>query len=131
MHSLNIIIMIILAACLLPYLFTVIARISSGYHPKVHGNPREFLARAQGLAARANAAQQNSFEGLPLFIAAVLMADYLIVPDFFVIVLGAAYLVLRLVYGLCYLANLQTLRSIVWILATLCPVTLLIICMRF
>ncbi|MCH4247671.1 MAPEG family protein [Acinetobacter populi] len=130
MHSLNIIIMIILAACLLPYIFTVIARMSAGYNPKLHDNPRTFLENATGLAARANAVQKNSFEGLPLFIAAMLMADYLVVPDYLVILLGIAYLFFRVIYGLCYLANLSRLRSVFWLLATLCPILLLILCIK-
>lgn len=131
MHSLNIIIMIILVACLLPYIFTFIAKVGSGYKANIHGNPRDFLNnQATGLAARANAAQQNSFEGLPLFIAAMLMADYLVVRDEFVILLGGAYIVLRVIYGICYLANLSSLRSIIWSLATLCPIVLLLLCIK-
>lgn len=129
MHSLNIIITIILIACLLPYVFAIIARKSSGYDVKLHDNPRVFVNQATGLAARANAVQQNSFEGLPLFIAAILMADYLVIPDHFVIRLGVAYLVFRVLYGISYLANVQTLRSIFWLLSILCPITLLLICM--
>lgn len=128
MHSLNIIITIILIACLLPYVFAIIARKSSGYDAKLHDNPRVFVNQSTGLAARANAVQQNSFEGLPLFIAAMLMADYLVIPDHFVIRLGIAYLILRVCYGGCYLANLHALRSIFWMLSMLCPITLLLIC---
>ena len=130
MHSLNMTIIIILVACFLPYIFSTIARLSSGYSAKKHGHPREYMNQATGLAARANAAQQNSFEGLPLFLAAMLLADYLVVRDSFVILLGAAYIVLRIVYGICYLANWGSLRSVVWLLATACPVLLLILCMK-
>lgn len=130
MHSLNMVIIIILVACFLPYIFSMIARISSGYNTKLHANPREHVNQATGLAARANAIQQNSFEGLPLFIAAILMADYLVVPDVFTIRLGIAYLVLRLIYAMCYLADLKNMRSIFWLLSTLCPVILLLICIR-
>lgn len=130
MHSMNIIILIIIAACLLPYVFTFIAKFSAGYKEKIHGTPREFLQQTTGLAARANAVQQNSFEGLPLFIAAMLLSDYLVVRDEFVILLGAAYLFFRVIYGICYLYNLVPLRSIIWGLATLCPILLLILCMK-
>ncbi len=130
MHSLKIIIMIILAACFLPYVFSTIARISSGYQAKQHGNLRDYLAQSTGLAARANAVQQNSFEGLPLFLTAVLVADYLVVPATYIIILGIAYLVLRVIYGICYLANWSNMRSIIWLLATLCPVALLVLCIK-
>ncbi len=57
------------------------------------------------MAARANAVQQNSFESLPLFIAAVLMAEYMVIPQVVVMMFGIAYIVLRIIYGICYLAN--------------------------
>src|SRR6218665_783290 len=43
-------------------------------------DPRAWLARQQGWQARANAAQANSFEALPLFIAGVLVAQQLQAP---------------------------------------------------
>ena len=62
------IIYIILAACLLPYVFTGIAKMAGGFKARDNQNPREFLAQTKGVAARANAAQQNSFESLPLLL---------------------------------------------------------------
>lgn len=124
------VIYLILIACLLPYLFTVIAKLAGGFKGKDNQNPRKFLAQSTGLAARANAVQQNSFESLPLFIAAVLMAEYMVVPQYLVMMLGIAYLVLRVIYGICYLCNLATLRSIVWLLSMLCPILLLLFIIR-
>ncbi len=130
MHGISGIIYIILAACLLPYVFTGIAKMASGFKARDNQNPREFLAQTKGVAARANAAQQNSFESLPLFIAAVLMAEYMVVPQGIIMTLGLAYLVLRVIYGICYLANLAMLRSIIWCLSLLCPIFLLIITIK-
>ena len=130
MQSISGIIYIILIACLLPYSFTIIAKWSAGFKNKDNENPRAFLNQAMGLAARANAAQQNSFEGLPLFIAAILIAEYMVIPQFIVMTFGIAYLVLRVLYGLCYLANWATLRSIIWLLSLLCPITLLLLVIR-
>lgn len=130
MQSINGIIYLILAACLLPYVFTIIAKLSSGFKAKDNQNPREFLAQATGVAARANAAQQNSFESLPLFIAAILMAEYMVLPQSITMTFGIAYLVLRVLYGVCYLANWATLRSIIWLLSLLCPISLLILVIR-
>lgn len=130
MQSINGIIYLILAACLLPYAFTIIAKLSSGFKAKDNQNPREFLAQATGVAARANAAQQNSFESLPLFIAAILMAEYMVLPQSITMTFGIAYLVLRVLYGVCYLANWATLRSIIWLLSLLCPISLLILVIR-
>lgn len=130
MQSINGVIYLILVACLLPYVFTIIAKQVAGFKAKDNQNPRAFLDQATGLAARARAVEQNSFEGLPLFIAAILIAEYMVVPQFLVMTLGIAYLVLRVLYGICYLANWATLRSIIWILSLLCPIFLLIIVMK-
>ena len=114
MYGIDGIIYLILIACLMPYVFTIIAKIAAGFNVKDNQNPREFLAKSKGLAARANAAQQNSFEGLPLFIASILMAEYMVISQVIIMMLGGAYIVLRAIYGICYLLNLSTLRSIIW-----------------
>lgn len=130
MHSISGVIYLILAACLLPYVFTLIAKKSAGFSAKDNQNPREFLAKSTGLSSRANAVQQNSFESLPLFIAAILMAEYMVVPQAVIMTFGIAYIVLRIVYGICYLANWATLRSIVWTLSLLCPICLLLLVIK-
>ena len=130
MHSISGVIYLILTACLLPYVFTLIAKKSAGFRAKDNQNPRAFLEKSTGLASRANAAQQNSFESLPLFIASILMAEYMVVPQSLVMTFGIAYLVFRVIYGICYLANWSTLRSIVWLLSLLCPITLLLLIIK-
>ena len=91
MHGISSIIYIILVACLLPYAFTVIAKFTGGFQPVDNQNPRDFLANTKGIAARANAVQQNSFESLPLFLTAILMAEYMVVPEYFILRLGCIY----------------------------------------
>lgn len=130
MQSISGIVYLILIACLLPYLFAVIAKMAGGFKSEDNQNPRAFLANTTGLAARANAAQQNSFESLPLFIAAILLAEYMVIPQFIIMTFGIAYLVFRLLYGLCYMANWATLRSIVWLLSLLCPICLLLLVIK-
>ena len=130
MHSISGVIYLILAACLLPYVFTLIAKKSAGFRAKDNQNPRAFLEQSTGLASRANAAQQNSFESLPLFIASILMAEYMVVSQSLVMTFGIAYLVFRVIYGICYLANWSTLRSIVWLLSLLCPISLLLLIIK-
>ncbi len=130
MQSISGIVYLIIIACLLPYVFTVVAKMAGGFKSEDNQNPREFLAKATGLAARANAVQQNSFESLPLFVAAVLMAEYMVIPQVVVMMFGIAYIVLRIAYGICYLANWATLRSIVWILSLLCPICILLMVIK-
>ena len=130
MQSISGIIYLILIACLLPYVFTIIAKKAAGFKARDNQNPREFLGKITGLAARAHAVQQNSFESLPLFIAAILMAEYMVVQQPVIMTFGMAYIVFRMMYGICYLANWATLRSIVWLLSLLCPICLLILVIK-
>lgn len=130
MQSISGIVYLIIIACLLPYVFTVVAKMAGGFKREDNQNPREFLAKTTGLAARAHAVQQNSFESLPLFIAAVLMAEYMVIPQVVVMMFGIAYIVLRIIYGICYLANWATLRSIVWMLSLLCPICILLMVIK-
>ena len=130
MQSISGIVYLIIIACLLPYVFAVIAKMAGGCKREDNQNPREFLAKTTGLAARANAVQQNSFESLPLFIGAVLMAEYMVIPQVVVMMFGIAYIVLRIIYGICYLANWATLRSIVWMLSLLCPICILLMVIK-
>lgn len=120
------IVYLILIACLLPYVFAILAKVIGGFKAEDNQNPRAFLAKTTGLAARANAVQQNSFESLPLFIAAILLAEYMVIPQVFTMTLGIAYIVLRILYGICYLANWSTLRSVIWLLSMACPIWLLV-----
>ena len=130
MQSISGIVYLIIIACLLPYVFAVVAKMAGGFKREDNQNPREFLAKTTGLAARANAVQQNSFESLPLFIAAVLMAEYMVIPQVVVMMFGIAYIVLRIIYGICYLANWATLRSIIWMLSLLCPICILLMVIK-
>ena len=61
-------------AIFLPLFCAVYAKKASGFTVADNRNPREFLAKAEGTAARANAAQQNSYEVFPAFAAAVIIA---------------------------------------------------------
>jgi len=77
-------------------------------------NPRAWLARQTDWRARANAAQANSFEALPFFIGAVVIAHQLGADQARVDLLAVLYLLLRVLYILMYLANQANIRSLVW-----------------
>lgn len=65
----------VLAAIMLPYLATIWAKASAGnFTAQDNHDPRAFLATVQGVAKRANNAQQNGFEVTPAFAAAVIIA---------------------------------------------------------
>lgn len=114
-----------LVASVLPFVFALLAKITGGFDfKKDNANPRAFLAQATGVSARLNAAQQNSFESLPIFLAAVLVAMYCFVPQYIVNALAWLYVLLRLVYGAAYALNMATFRSLIWGLSLLCCVWL-------
>ena len=119
----------ILLACLLPIACAGIAkwrgfgksRREGGYD---NHDPRQWLARQQGFQARANAAQLNSFEALPVFIAGVLIAQRLNAPQGTVDALAVAFVLCRLGYIGAYLADKANLRSALWMAGLGCCVAL-------
>jgi uncharacterized MAPEG superfamily protein len=90
-------------------------------------DPRAWLARQEGWRARANAAQANSFEGLPFFIAAVIIAHQLGARQSLLDLLAFAYVMLRLVYIALYVGGAGTARSAVWALGLLVNIAILFI----
>lgn len=82
-----------------------------------NGQPRAWLARQTDWRSRANAAQANSFEALPFFMGAVIIAHQLGANQLRLDVLAFVYIVLRLFYIMMYVAGLSTPRSIAWALA--------------
>lgn len=113
-----------MVACLLPLVFAMLAKIVGGFRRADNTNPRAFLAQTTGMAARLNAAQANSFEGLPIFLAAVLVAMYCFVPQNVINVLSWLYVLLRIGYGMAYALDLSVLRSVLWFLGLLCCLVL-------
>lgn len=77
-------------------------------------NPREWLAKQTGAAARANAAQANSWEALIVFAAGVLSAQVQEGPPGTIDTLALVFVIARVIYIGLYVADLASLRSIVW-----------------
>jgi uncharacterized MAPEG superfamily protein len=119
----------VLAAVLLPYVCAYLAKSQGfGRSPKEGGydnrDPRGWLARQDGWQARANAAQANSFEALPFFIGAVIIAHQLGAPQTRLDILAVLFVTLRLIYIAMYVAGLPTVRSAIWALAFLANVAI-------
>ena len=79
-----------------------------------NSNPRGFAASQEGWRARAVAAQNNSFEALPLFVFAVLAAQMAGLDQVRTDQLAMAFIGVRIVYTGLYLANVAALRTVVW-----------------
>lgn len=89
--------------------------------------PRSWLGRQSGWRARANAAQANSFEALPFFIGAVIIAHQMGSLQVRVDMLALVFVMLRLMYILLYLADQANARSVVWTLALVTNLSLLFV----
>lgn len=104
----------VLVAALLPVLTTGLAKVGAAYD---NARPRESSANLSGWRARAHAAHLNAFEAFPLFAAAVLIAVTQGAPQATVDTLAVGWVIARLAYLGCYLADQATLRSAVWTVA--------------
>jgi len=92
-----------------------------------NGDPRGWLARQTGWQARANAAQHNSFEALPFFIGAVIIAHQLGAVQAWVDILALLFVTLRVIYIAMYVAGLPTARSAFWAAALLVNIAILFV----
>jgi uncharacterized MAPEG superfamily protein len=120
----------VLVAALLPIVCAGIAKWGSFGKPRREGgfdnqHPRDWLLRQQDWRARANAAQANSFEGLPFFIGAVVIAHQLGAVQARLDILAFIYIVLRMLFIMMYVANLANVRSVVWTLGLLVNIAIL------
>jgi uncharacterized MAPEG superfamily protein len=113
----------LLAAALMPLLFTGIAKaLGGGFDNR---DPRRWQSHLSGLPQRAHAAHLNSFEAFPLFAVAVLFALLREVPADAILPWAWAFIGLRLLFGGLYLVNLATARSVAWALALGCAIRIL------
>ena len=119
--------MTIAYACLLfmglfPYVSAGIAK--KGFENFVNSMPRQWLAQQTGFRARANAAQANLFESLPLFFAAVIIASINNAPQATIDLLAIGFVTARIAFLICYLANWPTTRTIVWVAGLICVIAI-------
>jgi len=108
----------VLIAALLPYLFTGIAKgAGKGFD---NAAPRRFQEGLSGFRQRAHWAHLNGFEAFPPFAAAVIIAQQLGFAQHRLDQLAIAFIVFRVIYGVLYMANQATLRSLAWAAALVC-----------
>ena len=107
---------------LLPYVAAGIAK--KGFDSYDNNLPREWLAKQTGFRARANAAQANLFESLPLFFAAVIIASIANAPQVRIDALAIGFVLARIGFLYCYVANYSTARSILWLIGIVCVIAL-------
>lgn len=114
----------VLIAALLPYVWIVIAK--SGGERYDNRDPRQWLARQDNpRTTRGTAAQLNAFEAFAPFAAAVLMAQVAGVDPRWIGWLAIAFVALRVLHGVFYLAGRHQLRSLVWLGGFACVIALM------
>jgi len=105
----------VLIAIFFPYAFTMYAKVGGRMPLRHNQGPREFLSTLTGSTQRANWAQLNSFEVTPAFAAAVIIAHQIgHAPQSTLDQLAVIWLISRVVYGVLYIANWPSLRTLVW-----------------
>ncbi|MES2412781.1 MAG: MAPEG family protein [Pseudomonadota bacterium] len=109
----------VFVAAVLPIICAGIAKYGMFDKPRRDGgfdnhNPRAWLARQTDWRARANAAQANTFEALPFFFAAVIIAHQLQSRQALLDILAFLFVLLRIGYVLVYIADMAKTRSAIW-----------------
>ena len=111
----------VLVVIFFPYFFTILAK--TGAHFNNH-DPRAYLEGATGWRKRAYYVQLNSFEALPAFGFAVVIAHLMQVDQFKLDILAITFVIARILYAICYLADKAFLRSLVWALGIACIISM-------
>ncbi|MFZ6847559.1 MAPEG family protein [Undibacterium sp. RuRC25W] len=109
----------VLTACLLPIITVGLAKAGSATSATRaerydNNNPREWATRLTGWQQRALAAQNNGWEALPLFIAAVVLAQQAHADQGRIDLLAMSFIGIRIAYVIVYLMNIGPLRSLIW-----------------
>lgn len=115
----------VLIAALLPYVWITLAK--AGGQRYDNRDPRGWMARQENpRSVRANAAQLNSYEAFAPFAAGVVLAQLAGVQPERIALLAIAFVILRVLHGFFYIANVHALRSLVWFGAFACVLGLLV-----
>jgi uncharacterized MAPEG superfamily protein len=77
-------------------------------------DPREQITKLAGAGSRAYAAQQNAWEALALFTAAVLTAHVLSADPTKSAYLAMAFVGFRILHAICYIGGAATVRSLMF-----------------
>ena len=117
----------VLIAALLPYLWIAVAKTGApGYNNR---NPRAWLDKQEGnyKVQRANAAHLNAFEAFAPFAAGVVLAQLAGVDPARIALFAVAFVALRVLHGLFYLADVPLARSLAWMGGYACVVALMVL----
>jgi uncharacterized MAPEG superfamily protein len=116
----------ILIAALLPYVWVFVAKQSGERYN--NRDPRSWQAKQTNpRSMRAHAAHLNGFESFPAFVAGVLMAQLAGVAHGVIGLLAIVFVIARVLHGVFYIANMHTLRSLVWLVGSASALALIVL----
>ena len=120
----------LLVAALLPLGCSYLSKSVGFGKPRSKGGfdnrePRAWLDKQQGWRARANAAQSNTFEALPFFFAAVIIAHQTGGRQALIDLLAFAFIIVRLIYVALYVGGMGTARSFTWLAGLIITIAIL------
>lgn len=113
----------VLIAALLPLPFVAYAKSGS----RDNNTPRDSAGKLEGAKRRAYAVHQNIYENFPFFAAAVIIAITQGANPATVGTLAATYIVLRIAYGVCYITDAASLRSMSYMLSLLANIAIFVL----
>lgn len=93
-------------------------------------NPRGQQAQLTGRGARALGAHKNAFEALAVFAPAVLVAHLAGADPLWAARFAELFVVARVLHGVCYLTDLDVLRSLTFGVGMVCVVGLFVLAAR-
>jgi uncharacterized MAPEG superfamily protein len=119
----------LLAASVIPFL---LGFVSYYFRYKQFGSidnkyPRLQQAQLAGAGARAQAAEENAFEALPVFAGAVFVAHLAGASAGTAAVLSVIFVVARVLHAIAYLTNIDPLRTLVFLVGLGCSIGLFVI----
>lgn len=92
-------------------------------------NPRIQQQSLTGIGHRALAAHQNAFEAFPPFAAGVILALWANAPIGQIQMLCVVFIIARIAHPIFYLADIDKLRSLSWVVGLACSIWLM--CLAF
>ncbi|MBK24668.1 MAG: hypothetical protein CME70_11790 [Halobacteriovorax sp.] len=123
----NIAILCVFIASLLPVIFIAYAKVTGGFKAGKHNSdPRAYMAKLEGKAHRARCAHDNSWENFAPFAAAVTLSMIAGTDQSCIDMVAVGFIVLRVAYGLSYIYDKDKLRTILYTGGLVCTGSLFV-----
>jgi uncharacterized MAPEG superfamily protein len=117
----------LLFAIMLPWLMALIKKTPSSLHGKYNNRaPRAGEQNLQGVSQRVSWAEQNSYEILPGYIAAIIVSYLVGAEQYCIDIFALIFIGSRILYCLCYIKDWPSLRSAVWVVGLLCIIAIFV-----